>query len=222
MEKTPCDERSTDVSRAAPDRRYSDPDVLVDLAAIEQGADYEAAERLISYFHRGLQFELDGIVDNTVWLRSIIQEELVAHGVSSDAGQSLARAVQVRLARVEAAGKDGGAFNRQLLFRYIRLVLGRLAVKEGDSATSWKPAQALGLEPRQGERGHENTEQRDIEIAAYVVLARRRTKKPSLEEALGEAANRFCDADGGDRIVERAYRKYQALFECFPDDSLRG
>lgn len=110
-----------------------------------------------------------------------------------------------------------------LFIRYFRIVMGRLC----DDTDEWHkqrkrstPEQAFGFTLARGKHQREDTELRDIRCAAYVVWARRQGQTKL--DAIGEAANRFHSADAGDKAVEKAYIKYQDVFNGFPASVLEN
>lgn len=107
---------------------------------------------------------------------------------------------------------DVVSIHEPLFIRYFHTVMHRLV------ADGMKPEQAMGFALQRGKYAREDTESTDIRSAAYVVWARKQGK--TRLEAIGEAANRVYGPDEGDKAVERAYKKYRAAFDGFPDEVL--
>lgn len=110
-----------------------------------------------------------------------------------------------------------------LFIRYFRIVMGRMCDDIDElhrPRQRMTPEQAFGFKLPRGKYEREDTESRDIRSAAYVVWAL--SKKQGFLEAIGEAANRFHNADGGDAAVKNAYAKYRETFKEFPCEVLEG
>ncbi len=108
-----------------------------------------------------------------------------------------------------------------LFILYFRTVMGRMCDDTDELHRPRKrmtPEQAFGFALPRGKHEREDTEDRDMWSAAYVVLARRKGKTKQV--AIGEAANIFHSADAGDKAVEKAYSKYRVVFDGCTDVAL--
>lgn len=79
---------------------------------------------------------------------------------------------------------------------------------------------AFGLTTGKGKRARPDTHDRDILIAAHVILDMRDNKK--WDCAIGDAANLFFPDGKGDKAAEAAYSKYKDILGMLPDETLRG
>ena len=108
---------------------------------------------------------------------------------------------------------EGKGFNERVLLAFLDHAFGRI-VNEG-----WDPNHAFGFKLKRGKHTREDTTERNIVAAAYVVLLMRRNWL--WKDAKGEAANLLFPDGRGDKAVEKAYGQYRAL-ECLPDEYLAG
>lgn len=124
---------------------------------------------------------------------------------------------------------DGGEFERNLLDDWI---LHAFDLIEQGKLTGRKITadQAFGLMPQKGKYARPDNTVRDVRIAAYIEYLTR-YKCVKWEDAIGEAANFFCSADSGDRLVKDAHAKYksdlgavekQFLIDILPEELVRS
>jgi hypothetical protein len=115
--------------------------------------------------------------------------------------------------RFNDIGLDGCPKNDiGVLCQYMEYVFEKIVVE------SWNADQALGLKRRRGKYKRAETETRDYELAACMILLVRKGKK--WLEAKGETANQFFEDGKGEKAVEAAYSNHKHLFTLFSDEQL--
>lgn len=99
----------------------------------------------------------------------------------------------------------------QLFLKFISMAFERYCL--GDSVEA-----AFGLTRKRGDRGREDTTERNVKIAAAVILGMR--GKKTWADAIGDAANQFFPDGAGQRACEDAYAEYRDLLSAMPDTAL--
>jgi hypothetical protein len=107
---------------------------------------------------------------------------------------------------------EDGAYHTPFLLEYIHHAFGKI-VEEG-----WSADHAFGLKLKRGNYPRTDHTERNVQVAAYVILLRRR--KWTLLDAKGEAANLFFPDGKGEKAVESAYAFYRESLEILPDETL--
>jgi len=100
---------------------------------------------------------------------------------------------------------EGEGINEKLLLEYVHHAFGLIANNK------YSADQAFGLKRHRGQRDRPDTFDRDMAIAAYMILLWR--KGWTWIEAKGEAANVFFPYGEGENATETAYRIYRIGLE---------
>lgn len=109
--------------------------------------------------------------------------------------------------------QHGDPYNERVLYEYLAHAFEKIV--EDD----WSPDHAFGFMLKRGHYEREDTTERDVVAAAYVILLRRRKWK--LQDAIGEAANLLFEDGEGDKAVEKAYADYKGVLSYLPDETLK-
>lgn len=196
---------------------FTPEDVRGAVAAVKYGFDDIAARNLIRYFH--FRFNEGNIFDRA---------EL------SSVERSFLEYVEHAFSRI-VTGKAAGANNTELSANALR-ELADILNSQGDVNSAERCTQradkqaaiesksagksldvAFGLVPGKGEYRRQDTFDRDIKLAAKVVLLRR--KGETWESAIDSSAELFY-ATNGNRVAEVAYEKFGSALSCLNDESL--
>ncbi len=111
--------------------------------------------------------------------------------------------------------------SERLFLQYMSYVLSRIVADHPESPDKWKSADyAFGLRRGPGERNRKDNFERDVSIAAYMVLLRRNGW--SWIDAKGEVANNLFEDGQGEKAVEAAYATYRDAFSALSDSDLAG
>lgn len=110
--------------------------------------------------------------------------------------------------------QDGGPYNNRVLIQFLTHAFGKI-ITEG-----WSADHAFGLKLKRGCYERENTLERDVIAAAYMLLLIR--KKRNWLDAKGMVANFLFEDGKGEKAVEAAYAKYRESLSFLSDEQLIG
>ncbi|MGE0483497.1 MAG: hypothetical protein AB7Q81_05130 [Gammaproteobacteria bacterium] len=131
----------------------------------------------------------------------------VLHGFDPEASWELIRYFHDRL-------KFNDSFDHDALFTFIAHVFDRL-VEKGQPAEA-----AFGLKKARGERAREDLTERNLAIAAAVILSMRRGN--TWEASIDSSAQQFFGADKGVAATRAAYVEYKESLEQCSDRFLES
>ncbi|MHB1374773.1 MAG: hypothetical protein ACYC5W_17815 [Thauera sp.] len=105
-------------------------------------------------------------------------------------------------------------YNQDVLLAFVKMAFRRIVDDE------LRIDIAFGLAQQKGKHRRDDTTERDVMAAAFVILRMRRGAKWS--DAVGEAANLLMPDGTGDRALQMAYARYKECFSSLPDEVLVG
>ncbi|HRQ35479.1 MAG TPA: hypothetical protein PK361_07700 [Chiayiivirga sp.] len=105
-------------------------------------------------------------------------------------------------------------YNQDVLLAFVKMAFRRIVDDE------LRIDIAFGLAQQKGKHRRDDTTERDVMAAAFVILGMRRGAKWS--DAVGEAANLLMPDGTGDRALQMAYARYKECFSSLPDEVLVG
>ncbi len=104
-------------------------------------------------------------------------------------------------------------YNEEVLLAFVKMAFRRMA--EG----GWSADHAFGLKQKRGHHQREDTFERDVMAAAFVILRMRQGWR--WEAAIGGAANLLMPDSTGDKAMQAAYAKFKGL-SALPSETLEG